>query len=56
MVLKYLKNIFSNFVGDSNDENKFPHKLLLSNTQVFRLPTAFANNYSAKIIKDYHNC
>ena len=24
----------SNVVGDSNDENNFPHKLLLTNTQV----------------------
>ena len=27
----------SNVVGDSNDENNFPHKLLLRNTQVSRL-------------------
>ena len=26
--------ISSNVVGDSNDENNFPHKLLLTNTQV----------------------
>ena len=26
--------ISSNVVGDSNDENNFPHKLLLINTQV----------------------
>ena len=25
-------NFFSNFAGDSNDENNFPHKLLLTNT------------------------
>ena len=29
--------ISSNSVGDSNDENNFLHKLLLSNTQVSRL-------------------
>ena len=34
----------SNVVGDSNDENNFPHKSLLTNTQVSRLPKAFANN------------
>ena len=39
----------SNFVGDSNDENNFPYKLLLTNTQVSKLRKAFANNYSANI-------
>ena len=39
----------SNVVGDSNDENNFPHKLLLTNTQVSRLRKAFANNSSAYI-------
>ena len=29
--------ISPNFVGDSNDENNFPHKLLLTKTQVLRL-------------------
>ena len=42
--------ISSNIVGDSNDEyNNFPHKLLLTNTQVLKLRKAFANNYSANI-------
>ena len=42
--------ISSNVVGDSNDENNFPHKLLLTNnTQVSRLPKAFANNSSGNI-------
>ena len=41
--------ISSNVVGDSNDENNFPHNLLLTNTQVSRLPKAFANNSSANI-------
>ena len=39
----------SNVVGDSNDENNFPHKLLLTITQVLRLRKAFANNSSANI-------
>ena len=30
-------NLSSNIIGDSNDENNFPHKLLLTNTQVLRL-------------------
>ena len=37
----------SNVVGDSNDENNFPHKLLLTNTQVSKPRKAFANNSSA---------
>ena len=39
----------SNAVGDSNDENNFPHKLLLTNTQVSKLRKAFANSSSANI-------
>ena len=35
--------------GDSNDENNFPHKLLLTNTQASKLCKAFANNSSANI-------
>ena len=38
-----------NVVGDSNDENNFPHKLLLINTQVSKLRKAFANGSSANI-------
>ena len=37
--------ISSNAVGDSNDENNFGYKLLLTNTQVSKLCTAFANGY-----------
>ena len=43
------KKISSNVVGDSNDENNFPHKLLSPNTQVSRLCKAFANGSSANI-------
>ena len=39
----------SNVVGDSNNENDFLHKLLLTNTQVSRNRKAFANNFSAKV-------
>ena len=46
---KVTLKIPSNVVGDSNDENNFPHKLLLTNTQVSRLCKAFANNSSANI-------
>ena len=41
--------ISSDVVGDSNDENNFLHKLLLTNTQVSRLWKAFANGSSANI-------
>ena len=41
--------ISSNVIGDSNDENNFPRKLLLTNTKVSRLCKAFANNSSANI-------
>ena len=41
--------ISSNIVGDSNDGNNFPHKLLLINTQFSRLRKAFANNSSSNI-------
>ena len=33
----------SNVVGDSNDENIFPDKLLLTNTQVSKLHKALSN-------------
>ena len=36
-------------IGSSNDETNFPHRLLLTNTQVSRLCKAFANNSSANI-------
>ena len=46
-----LKKLSSNVLGDFNDENNIPHKLLLSNTQVSKLLKAFANNSSAKLSK-----
>ena len=39
----------SNVIGDFNDENNFPHKLLLTNTQVSKYRKAFASNSSANI-------
>ena len=41
--------LLPNVVDDSNDENNFPHKLLLTNTQVSKLHEALANNSSANI-------
>ena len=34
-------NLSSNIIGDSNDENNFPDKLFLTNTQVSKLRKAF---------------
>ena len=39
----------SNVIGDSIDENNFPHKLLLTNTQVSKLRKAFVNNSSTNM-------
>ena len=36
-------------IGNSNDEHSFPHKLLLTNTQVSRLHKTSANNSSTNI-------
>ena len=44
---KVTLKISSNVVGDSNDENNFPHKLLLTKTQNSKLSKAFANGSSA---------
>ena len=41
--------ISPNVVGDSNHENNFLYKLLLTNTHFLRLCKAFANNSSANI-------
>ena len=41
--------VSSDGVGDSNDENSFFHKLVLTNTQVSKLHIAFANKSSANI-------
>ena len=41
--------ISSNVVGYSNDKSNFPHKLLLTDTQVSKLLKAFANGSSANI-------
>ena len=46
---KVTLNLPSNIVRDSNDENNFPHKLLLTNTQVPKLHKAFANGSQANI-------
>ena len=42
-------NFSSNFIGNSNDETNFPHKLLLTDTQVSKSLKFFANGLSANI-------
>ena len=42
-------NLSSNVIGESNEETNFPHKLLLTDTQVSKLREAFANGSSANI-------
>ena len=42
-------NLSSNVVGGSNDENSFPCKLILTNTQFLKILKAFANDSSANI-------
>ena len=44
-------NLSSNIIGDSNDENNFSHKSLLTDTQVSRLCKALANFSSSPNIK-----
>ena len=43
----------SSMIGSSNDEDNFPHRLLLTNKQVVNLPKAFADNLpvNAKLSK-----
>ena len=47
-------NIFSNVVGDSIEENNFPHRLLLTNANIPRLCRAFPNGSSADIKLSTH--
>ena len=42
-------NIGLNLIGSSNDETNFSQKLLLTNTQISKVPKAFANGSSANI-------
>ena len=42
-------NLSSNLIGSANDETNFPHKLLLTDTQVSENRKAFVNGSSANI-------
>ena len=41
--------ILSNVIGDSNDDNNFTHRLLLTSTQVSKLGKVFANGSLSNI-------
>ena len=47
--MEITSKLSSNVLGDYNDENDYPQKLLLTNTQVSRLCKVFSNNSSANI-------
>ena len=42
-------HLSSNFIGNSNDKNNFPHKILLTDTQFSKIRKAFENDSSANI-------
>ena len=42
-------SLSSNFIGNSNNETNFLHKLLLTNTQVLKIRETFANGSSANV-------
>ena len=42
-------NLLPNVIRSSNDKTNFPHKLLLTNTQVVKIGKAFAYGSSANI-------
>ena len=46
---KVTLNLSSNKISDSNKETDFLHKLLLTDTQVSRIPKAFANGLSSNV-------
>ena len=52
VTLKYSSNV----VGDSNDENNFLHKLLLTNAQVSKLRNAFVNDSSSILNNQNLSC
>ena len=48
-VTKVTLKLSSIVVGDSNNETKFPHKLLLTDIQVWKLRKAISNGSSADL-------
>ena len=49
MKLKGTLKLTLNLIGNSNDETNFPHKSLLTDTQVSKIPKAFTNTSSTNI-------
>ena len=46
---KVTLNLSSNFIGNSNDETNFRHKLLLNDAQISKICKAFASSSLANI-------
>ena len=46
---KVTLHLSSNLIGNSNDETNFPHKLVLTDTQVSKVRKVFTNGLSADI-------
>ena len=44
-------NLSSNLIGNSEDETNFSHKLLLTNTQVSRIPKKNSSSANIKCLK-----
>ena len=44
---KVTLNLLSNLIGNNNDKTNFPHKSLLTDTQVLKIRKAFSNGSSA---------
>ena len=42
-------NLSLNLIENSNDETNFPHKLLITDTQVWKICNVFANGSSANL-------
>ena len=53
---KVTLNLSSNLIGSSNYETNFPHKLLLTDTQISNIRKSFANGSSANINFQKLNC
>ena len=46
---EFTLNLTSNLIGSSDDETNFPHKILLTDTQVSKIRKNFANSSSPNI-------
>ena len=47
--IEEILNLSSNLIGNSNDETNFTHKLLLNDTQVWKICKVFGNGPSTNI-------